>query len=273
MAYADILVHVDDGAPCAVRLALADWLAGDQGARLIGVHVRPRPDLPAFVTAQYGAEVETAFIRYNDEAASRAKALFEALGPAEGAAREWRDTEGIVVAELCLHARYADLTVVGQADGEGAAGLPGSLVLDIGRPVLVVPYAGRFETVGRRALVAWNASREATRAVHDALPILKRAELVHVMAVNPHGGPDGHGDVPGADLCLHLSRHGVTAVCEHIASEDLAVGEMLLSRAADLDIDLIVMGAYGRSRLRELVMGGATRHLLRHMTVPVLMSH
>jgi len=122
-------------------------------------------------------------------------------------------------------------------------------------------------------LVAWNASREATRAVHDALPILERADLVHVMAINPDHGRAGHGDIPGADICLHLSRHGVKAVCEHITADDLDPGEMLLSRAADEDCDLIVMGGYGHSRMRQLVLGGTTRQLLAHMTVPVLFSH
>ena len=132
----------------------------------------------------------------------------------------------------------------------------------------------RVEAAPIGALTTFQLERdEATRAVHDALPILVGARLVHVIAVNPSGGMAGHGDVPGADICLHLSRHGVNAVCEHIRSEDLKIGEMLLSRAADEDVDLLVMGAYGRSRLRELVMGGATRHLLGHMTVPVLMSH
>lgn len=273
MAYADILVHVDDTRTCAQRLKIADLLAEGHGARLIGLHVRPRPDLPAFVTAQYGAEVESAFTRFNAETASRAKAFFDALTTTDGRQREWRDVEGVTTAELCLHARYVDLTVVGQSDGESESGLADALVLDTGRPVLVVPHAGHFDTIGRRVLIAWNASREATRAVHDAMAILKRADLVHVMAINPHGGAAGHGDVPGADLCLHLSRHGVKAVCEHITSDDLGVGAMLLSRAADEDIDLIVMGAWGRSRLSERILGGATRHLLRHMTVPVLMSH
>ena len=122
-------------------------------------------------------------------------------------------------------------------------------------------------------LVAWNASREAARAVNDALPILQRAATVVILAVNPHGGPRGHGEAPGADIALHLARHGVKAEAEWFQAEDLAVGEALLSRAADLSVDLVVMGAYGRTRVRELILGGATRAMLQAMTTPVFMSH
>jgi nucleotide-binding universal stress UspA family protein len=274
MAFKDILVHVDNTPHSKVRLALAAKLAQAQQAHLIALNVRTRPVLPQFITAQYGPQIERIRDTFNADAAREARAAFESIHPEHGVTTEWRDVDGSLVDSVSLHARYADVTVIGQSENdEGERPLPDALVLDVGRPVLVVPSAGRFETIGERVLVAWNGSREATRAVHDALPILTRARLAHVMAVNPTGGMAGHGDVPGADICLHLSRHGVNAVCEHIKSEDLKVGEMLLSRAADEDVDLIVMGAYGRSRLRELVLGGATQHLLRHMTVPVLMSH
>jgi len=119
-------------------------------------------------------------------------------------------------------------------------------------------------------LVAWDGSREAARAIADAMPLLERAVHVTVLAVNP--GPD-LGDEPCADITLHLARHNVPAEAAHMVSEDLDTADALLSRAADLSVDLIVMGAYGRRRLRDLVMGSVTGHLLRHMTVPVLMSH
>lgn len=274
MAFKDILVHVDNSAHCAIRLEVAARLAEAQQAHLIALNVRTRPQIPNYVMSQFGGEIGRIFDRVNADAASEARKAFDALSPSAGVTKEWRDVDGLLVDAISLHARYADVTVIGQpdADDDGRP-LADNLLMDVGRPVLVVPNAGKFPTIGTRVLVAWNGSREATRAVHDALPILRKAERAHVIAVNPSGGMAGHGDVPGADICLHLSRHGVNAVCEHIKSEDLNVGEMLLNRAADEDADLIVMGAYGRSRLRELVLGGATRHLLRHMTVPVLMSH
>jgi nucleotide-binding universal stress UspA family protein len=137
----------------------------------------------------------------------------------------------------------------------------------------VVPYIGGSDIIGRRALVAWNASREAARALNDAIPLLEDAENVTVLSVNPKRGIRGEGDLPAADIALHLARHGMKAEASYVVAEDIGVGDALLSRAADLGSDLIVMGGYGHSRLREIVLGGATRTVLRHMTVPVLLSH
>jgi nucleotide-binding universal stress UspA family protein len=149
------------------------------------------------------------------------------------------------------------------------------VILGVGRPVLVIPHSGEFPVIGERVLVAWDASRLATRAVNDALPLLESAREVVVMAVNPRTeeGERGHGEIPSADICLHLARHGVRAEAQHLYADDLGVGPLLLSRAIDEGIDLIVCGAYGHARWREIVLGGVTRHLLEHMTIPVLMSH
>jgi len=211
-------------------------------------------------------------------AALAAQVLFRSRTNMAGITTEWREREGDVVDIASLHARYGDLVIVGQMEpapraGHSGRGLPERLLLGVGRPILVVPYAGVFKTVGDRVLVAWNASREATRAVNDALPILQRASHVTVLAINPGGGVSGDGDVPGADLALHLSRHGVKAEASWIKAEDIDVAVMLLSRACDLQADLIVMGGYGHSRVREIVLGGTTREILRTMTVPTLMSH
>jgi nucleotide-binding universal stress UspA family protein len=185
--------------------------------------------------------------------------------------------EGATAELVALHARHADLVVLGQADPEdgppSAAGTVAAALFDSGRPVLVVPYAGTFVTAGRRVLVGWNASREAARAVNDALPLLVGAEVVTVSAVNPRRGLDGHGDEPGADIALHLARHGVKVDVEHSAAPEIEAADILLNRASELSADLLVVGAYGHSRLREMILGGVTRSLLRQMTVPVLMSH
>ena len=234
--------------------------------------------MPQFVVAEYGGEIATLQAKYNDEAAARAKAFFDEAIADSGVVGEWRDITGDLLDLVPLHARYFDLSIVGQTDPEDSDALTDGqlvdhLVLEAGRPVLVVPYVGTYPVIGQKVLVAWNASREATRAISDALPLIADAKRVNVLAVNPKGGRNGHGDVPGADICLHLARHGINATCESIQAQDLDVGSMLLSRAADDDVDLLVMGAYGRSRLRELVLGGATLHILRQMTVPVLLSH
>ncbi len=195
-----------------------------------------------------------------------------------GVANEWRTPTGGPVDALTMNGRYADITIVGQynpGDGELAANseMVDNLILAVGRPGLVVPYIGKHPTLGETILVAWDASRLATRAVNDALPFLQAAKKVIVMAINPECGPAGHGDIPGADICLHLARHDVAAEALQTHAKDIDIGDILLSRASDLGVDLMVMGAYGHRRLRELVLGGATRHILGHMTVPVLMSH
>lgn len=275
MPFRDILVHIDDSPLTKVRLALAARLAAVHQGHLAGLYVRYIPRMPAYVAAQMGAEVHRLQDRFAGEAAARARQTFDEVTAAAGIAAEWRMAEGEVVDALATHARYADLTVVGQTDpdADDRTSIADSLVLDAGRPVLVVPYAGHFDRPMERVLIAWNASRESTRAVNDALPFLQAAKKVTVLAVNPTGGGGSHGDVPGADICLHLARHGVNAEAATLKAADMEVGDILLSRVADGDADLLVMGAYGRSRLREVVLGGASRHILDHMTVPVLMSH
>ncbi|MBB4287847.1 universal stress protein [Roseospira goensis] len=279
MALKDILVHVDSSHHCRARLEAATALAVRHDARLTGLFVRTMPHVPQFVMSQLGPEVTQAQRRFSQDAADAARRLFEEVVDGAAITSEFRAPEGELLDALVLHARYSDLVVVGQydrhddnmADEREAAD---HVIMDSGRPVLVIPYAGHFPVIGDRVMVAWNASREATRAVSDALPILQTAKEVDVVAVNPRrNGVNGHGDIPSADIAGHLARHGVNAVAEHVVAHDVDVGNMLLSRASDTGADLIVMGAYGRSRLRELVLGGATWHMLNHMTVPVLMGH
>lgn len=278
MEFKDVLVHVDDAKSCPARLEVAIKLAVAHGAHLVGLHVRPLLRLPGAIAPDYGGELARLQAEYSEEAAATARSLFDEACKPFGITGEWRDVSGDVIDMVGVHARYADVAVVSQTDPDDVEAtserhLADHLVLDAGTPVLVVPYVGRYPTVGQRVLVAWNASREARRAVSDALPILKTARQVKVLAINPKEGQFAHGEVAGADIALHLARHGINAVAESIRAPDLGVGSMLLSRAADDDADLLVMGAYGRSRLRELVLGGATRHILYHMTIPVLLSH
>jgi nucleotide-binding universal stress UspA family protein len=279
MAFKDIVVHVDESKHCPTRIDVALRLANDHGAHVSGVYVKQPVNLPAYVAAQVGPEVIEVHNKLAAEAAAKAEASFTSMAEKAGVTAEWRVWEGAIDEVVALHARYADLTVIGQADPEGetasdAIDVPGHVVLFSGRPVLVVPYAGTFAKIGENVLVAWNASRESARAVNDAMPFLERAKSVTVLSVNPNRSGGGDlGDLPGADISLHLARHGVKTEAAQIFAEDVDVGDMILSRISDVGADLVVMGGYGRSRLRELVMGGASRHLLHHMTVPVVMAH
>jgi nucleotide-binding universal stress UspA family protein len=260
MAFKDILVLVDRSRSAPVRIDLATRLASQFGAHLTGLHVTGPPAIPASVRAELPQLAIEGFTRFQAQAAEAARELFLARASQPGVTVEWRHREGDPGDMVTLHARYVDLAVVGQDDPDDEQdtprGMAQRILLGSGRPV-----------------VAWNASREATRAANDALPILERAARVTVLSINPRGGPAGHGDVPGADMALHLARHGVRAEANAIESDDVKAAEVLLSSLTDLGADLLVMGGYGRSRVRELVLGGMTRDILRAMTTPVFMSH
>jgi nucleotide-binding universal stress UspA family protein len=178
--------------------------------------------------------------------------------------------------DLAALATAADLLIFGQASPEYRLPTgfgPDDIVLACGRSMLVVPYAGEFAAIGRRVLVAWDGTREATRAVHDAMPLLAKAAAVTVMTVRAREAAFERDGPLLARMVKHLQRHGIPARSEEALKGDLPVSDVLLSRAADLDVDLIVAGAYHHSQLREALFGGVSRDLLDHMTVPVLMSH
>lgn len=276
MALKNLMVAVDSGAATANRVDYALRLAEKHDAHLIGLHIQPPANIPGYVLAQIPAEARSVHETATREQAEQAHAAFTEAARRAGRddRTEWRDIRGYPTSVAALQVRYCDLMVIGQTDPESernAAPEPDAMVLMSGRPVLLAPYSFRPGEVGRRVVIAWNASREAARAVADAMPILETAEKVTVLAVNPD--PWQVGDAPGADIALHLSRHGIDAEAAHIRADHLEPGDALLSRVSDLDADLLVMGGYGRTRFRELVLGGVTRKILQQMTVPVLMSH
>lgn len=273
MSYKTIVVHLNERPRRAERLELAFALARRCDAHVVALFALEAARVPSYALAEAGAVVGEIEGRRRAEAARAAESELRQAERRTGASAEWRVSADDALAALRLNARYADLVIAAQPDpGEPSdLSFAGELLLCAGRPVLFVPYAGRFADAGRRVLVAWNASREAARAVSDALPLLERADAVEVVAFEPRGAD--HGEIPGADIALYLARHGVKAAAARQRAPDMDVASQILSRAADTSADLVVMGGYGHSRMRELVLGGATRGLLRAMTVPVLMSH
>jgi nucleotide-binding universal stress UspA family protein len=276
MPIKDILVHLDNRTHCEVWLETAVNLAVAHHAHLIGLYAHAHPVIPSFITPEMGVD----FLQDNTvmihEAQESVKALFhERVSDAGIKDWEWRVCHGDIIEGLLSKGRVCDMMVVGQlnrTEGDSAAvGFPDRVILSLGRPVLVVPYAGHYPTVGTRIMIAWDGGRQAARAVNDALPFLKAAKTVNIMIVNPHQH-EKFGPVDGEDLRLHLERHGIEATASTAVANGISAGDTLLSRAADMGIDLMVMGAYGHSRWRELVLGGVTRHMLEHMTVPVLMG-
>ena len=275
MPLKDILVYVDGSREAPATLAASCALARDHDAHLTGLAVDRPPEIPGYAAIEIPASALEIIEAQRKETAAKARETFEKAVAAAGITdrSRWSLAKGMPLESLSLRSRYVDLVVVSQSNPESPHGASEDMVDDLilvsGRPVLVIPYIGAPARIGRKVVVAWNASREAARAVADAMPILEAAESVEVFVVEPNG----IGDAPGADIAEHLARHGVNAVASRTAGMDIDVGDVLLNQISDSGADLIVMGGYGHSRMRELVLGGATRHILQHMTVPVLLSH
>jgi len=277
MSYKTILVHLDSRQRSTERLPFAFGLAARFEAHLVGLYAPGAPRIPSYALAEAGAVLRDIVEQSRAEAARQAQKQFREAAARHGdAGAEWRESAAEPAAAVRLSARYADLVVAAQPEPQDDAevrAVAHELALAAGRPVLFVPYAGRFATAGRRVMIAWDAGVEAARAVSDALPLLKRADSVEVAVFDPERGRREHGEQPGADVALYLARHGVKVSVTRQSGANFEVGAQVLSRAADTGADLIVMGAYGHSRVRELVLGGVTRTMLESMTVPVLMSH
>ena len=279
MTYKTILVHVDQSRHAPQRIRIAAELALRDNAHLTGVAMTgisrylldgdaANQREPMLVTHldYLGKQAEQALARY-EEAVRRMGVL----------SWERRLIDDEPAGGLSLEARYADLVVVSQIDTREAlpgimSDFPEYVVMNAGRPVLLVPYAGEFPHVGRKVLLAWDGSMEASRAINGAMPMLRQAQEVKVVVFNAEEQVNVHGQQPGADLALYLARHGVKVdVLQETTEQDS--GNALPSLAADVNADLLVMGCYAHSRFREMLLGGATRTVLDSMTLPVLMSH
>jgi nucleotide-binding universal stress UspA family protein len=271
MSFKSIIVHLAEDPRNAARLDAARALAN--GAHLVGLYTIVPMPIPAYGIAEIPPQI---FDDYEQNAAAKAKEArdqFESSMRRDGISAEWREERGFPLDILREHSLYADLTIVGQPMPSGpehvagTEGLPGDLAIASGRPVLAIPHSGRFTKVGETVMVAWNGSREAARAIADAMPMLERAKRVYVVAANVRTS------VPALDVATHLARHGIKVETKAVHAEDTSVATTLLNQAAEVGADLIVMGAYGHSRFNEFVFGGVTRHLLGHMTVPTMFSH
>lgn len=280
MSYRTILVHADHSENATARIQLAAGLAQQEEAHLIGVAMSGIPRQMTSSTMFEGSGLIMAdCLRHVAARADQALARFSEVAARAGMpACETRRDNDDEYTGLCLQARYADLVVLGQpnpddpGDGGLLTDLPAHVILHSGRPVLLVPYAGSFAVWGTHPLIAWDGSVEAMRAITAALPLLRRAAQVTVAMFNPEVGSDAHGEEPGADIALYLARHGVKVEVMRCPTT-IDTGNSILSLAATISADLLVMGCYGHSRLREKIMGGATRTVLATMTLPVLMAH
>jgi nucleotide-binding universal stress UspA family protein len=271
----DILVVIDNAASVKRLLAPIAALAGRTEVRVTGMYVTGMPATQAFADLDGWAQLLDAYMTAQRAEASKAEGAFHEELARLGLAGDWHCHEADMTEGVTVLARLHDLVVMGQPNPDaGVNGLrPGDVALAAGRPALIIPYAGDFAELGRHILVAWNGTREAARALHDAMFLIDGAESVTVLEIDPPDSEVGNPDLRAADVVAALKRRGVAAKPETTVSDGTPVADIILSLAADLTADLVVMGAWGHSRLREFVLGGASRGILQEMTVPVLMSH
>jgi len=279
MTYKTILTHLDGAPSLTSRVTLAANLAKRQSAHLFGVAPAGIAMVPGDASMSIAPDLITALQGQLDDVANAAVEQFEQICQQVGVDSVESMALGNYATDIILrYARYSDLLVISQAefDKKAAAthrGFVEQVVMGAGKPVIIVPSLGKHDDAGKRVLLAWDGSREAARAATDALPILASADTVEVLVINANASADAvHGLNPGTDIGHYLARQGVKVEVRNLQS-DIDIGDTLLSHAADLGADLLVMGAYGHSRVREWAMGGATRTVLNSMTVPVLMSH
>lgn len=273
--YRDILVHIDGKPNNRHRLESAVDLAMRMRARLCGLHVMPTADIPPLYKP---SQIDAAVAHLSAELASEARAArlsFEVVAAARLADTEWHEMIGDMVEGVSTRARYADLVVLGQDEWQDPVvshplPIAHSLVVRCGRPVLVVPahvQAANF----RRIALAWDGSREAVRAIHDALPLLKTASAVHLLTVFTE--PDANTADDTKSFVSHLAGHGVTVDAKSATVTSGEEHDALERIIRDGAYDLLVMGAYSRPRWMEFVFGGATKTELLSSTIPVLVSH
>ena len=290
MPLKDLLVCFDRTDAGYARLELAFHLARASRAYLAGAYVLPEAHVAPAGSLGFGLAPPAGMTGPGEEGVSPSGGTLREAEAAESAEQhfksklrlhslegEWHllaDGDSAALIEL---AKSVDLTIAGQrapsSQSDGASRFrPEDIVVAAGRPVLIVPYAGAFETVGKRILIAWDGTREANRALHDALPLFTDPEATVVFVGSHERDLEQHRQALDR-VVDHLRHHGVAARPEEALRGGLAVSDILLSRAADLGADLIVSGGYHHSQLREALLGGVSRELLAHMTVPVLMSH
>ena len=272
-AIRSVLLHLDAAPSSAARLAFARKLALRHEAALCAMFVASPPQRP--VALAFSESPAALFQPLDFAAMERAKSAFDDALAAGGHAMRWLEQSGAdPVDAFCRQALYADLLLLAQHDPAVAEGAPPGFIeavlIGTGKPALITPFAGGHESVGRDVLIGWNATPQAARAVTAALPWLHAAHRVHVLESTSEAARRGTDEL---DIAQYLQCHGIVPALHRHSASPADAGEALLSFASEVDADLLVMGCYGHSRARELVLGGASRTVLRTMTLPVLMAH
>ncbi len=280
MAIKTILVSLNETDRAASLMQIASGLADKHDAHLIGLYVIPAVYIHPGISMHVTPDVIDFGRRFFEDRRKDSKQLFADEMNKQGFKGEWREVEGathIVADAVVEHGRQADLIITSQGGSDSNNGsevdFAERVIVESGRPVLVIPRIGKFNTIANNVVFGWNATRESARAAFDALPLLAESSTARIVWVDANLSDGNVGMLPGAELATALARHGIETVSEPVTAPDIDPADALLNRVSDASADMLVMGAYGHSRLREFVFGGATRKVLDQMTVPVLMSH
>lgn len=280
MAFQSLLADLSNESVVSDVLNVAVLMAEQHAAHLIGLHVMPPLDI--YVTSELGmpATLTQHYLDLQHQLADRVKRVFEVRTDQQSFVAEWRQIDnGITAAAdaIAEQGNTSDLLVMSQFDGDhagcGRDDLPARVLSRCGRPVLVVPRNCEPTVIGNRVFVAWDGGRESTRALFGALPMLRRAAFVRLQRINPPHADRHHVVGLTEELANTLSRHGVRVEVFQSDASASEVGDELLGYAADTDADIMVMGCFGHGAMRDLLLGSTTRHVLKHMKVPVLMSN
>ncbi len=268
-----LLVYLSNPKDSEILLSVGLQLAKKHQAKLIAFFAYRIPLIP-YADAMFGiAELEMQLIENAQAEAQQVRALFEHATVEHPYPVEWIETRSDAMQHLIEYSGYSDLIILKQAEVEEnflshSAYISNHVTMMVSCPVLAIPYIGIANTLAERIMIAWNGSREAARAVREAIPLLQYAKKVEIMCIGLNDG-----DILTKRLQNYLTSHQINSQIHWLPVHQIPVGELLLSRATDESMDLIIMGAYGHSRLQELILGGVTLHLSNHMTIPLFMSH
>lgn len=280
MSYKTILVSLNEVGRLPELVAAAVTLARETGAHVSGLYVVPAVQVYPSVGFEAAPQVFEGNRSFFKDNGARVKQAFEEAMRREGLSYDFHQIDArtpVIADEVVAAGRVADLVIVSATNPEEITGVERDFVeqtvMALGRPVIVLPYKGKAAVSLNEVIIGWDGGREASRAAFDALPLLKKAAKVRVVRIDPQKDPSLRGSVAGADLAEALARHGVKAEAQGYPTDGQDEGQALMRCAADSGAGLIVMGAYGHSRLAEFIFGGATRFVLNRLVCPVLMSH
>ena len=269
----DLLIHVDESESCSSRLHAGKLVANESDAHVTGMFTYQISASMGYGDFGIPSDVLTNLEKAHLERAAMARKHFDRTTETWQSKTSWECHEGDRASTISSVSAHHDLVLLSQFnendEQDHNKGIAAQVAIDSGRPVMVVPHSFYGDHIGKRIFVAWNGKKESVRATHDAMPFLQAADAVEIARINQSNGED----LPCIDIANHLARHGVNIESSAAQTPSMFIGEAILYMAQGFGADMIVMGAYGHTRLREIILGGATRHVLAKSHIPVLVSH